>query len=94
MLEEEDLRLRMRGKFFIFCSSPVEDSMTADIVVDVGNGEPSFWIWVTEEMVPSMVHEPCSIDNESYVIINEDQVVDGIGYFMARCILSNPNSKV
>ena len=57
MLEEEDLRLRMRGKFFIFCSSPVEDSMTADIVVDVGNGEPSFWIWVTEEMVPSMVHE-------------------------------------
>ena len=94
MLEEEDLRLRMRGKFFIFCSSPVEDSMTADIVVDVGNGEPSFWIWVTKEMVPSMVHEPCSIDNESYVIINEDQVVDDIGYFMARCILANPNSKV
>lgn len=63
-------------------------------MVDVGSGEPSFWVWITEEMVPGTVQEPSGIDNESYVIVGEEQVVDGIANFMARCILANPKSRV
>ncbi|CAA6664932.1 unnamed protein product [Spirodela intermedia] len=70
-----------------------ENSKTADIMVDVGCGEPSFWVWVTEEMVPGIVQEPSGIDNESYVIVGEEQVVDGIANFMARCIVANPKSR-
>uniref|UniRef100_A0A1D1YKX7 Dihydrodipicolinate synthase n=1 Tax=Anthurium amnicola TaxID=1678845 RepID=A0A1D1YKX7_9ARAE len=70
-----------------------EDSKTVDIMVNVGNGEPSLWVWVTEEMVPGTVEELSEIDNENYVIITEENVVDGIANFMARCILANPKSR-
>ncbi|XP_077213064.1 elongation factor [Tasmannia lanceolata] len=44
-------------------------------------------------MVPGNTEELSGIDNESYVIINEEQVVDGVANFIAKCIVSNPKSK-
>lgn len=45
-------------------------------------------------MVPSNVEERSGIDNENYVVITEDHVVDGVANFMARCILANPKAQV
>lgn len=49
-------------------------------------------MWVPE--VPSNIEEKSGIDNESYVIVSEEHVVDGVATFMARCILANPNALV
>lgn len=62
----------------------------AETIVDVGLKEPSLWVWVTQ---PSG-EELSGIDNEAYVIVNEELVVEGVANFIARCILSNPNAKV
>ncbi|XP_026663877.2 uncharacterized protein LOC113463307 isoform X3 [Phoenix dactylifera] len=40
------------------------------------------------------LEEVSGIDNESYVIISEENVVEGIAHFIASCILENPKSKV
>lgn len=64
-----------------------------EIVINVGGEEPSLWIWVTDEMVHGIPEEKSGIDNENYVVISQEQVVDSIGNFMARCILLNPNAK-
>lgn len=64
-----------------------------EILINVGLEEPSLWIWVTDEMVHGNLEEKSGIDNENYIVINQEQVVDGIANFMARCILLNPNAK-
>lgn len=58
------------------------------------DGEPCWWTWVTKEMVPANLEEVSGIDNESYVIISDDNVIDGIAEFIAKCIHENPKSKV
>lgn len=63
-------------------------------MIDVDHGEPSWWVWVTHDIVPDCLEEVSGIDNENYVIISEENVVDGVAYFIARCILENPKSKV
>ncbi|MQM02065.1 hypothetical protein Taro_034823 [Colocasia esculenta] len=78
---------------FPFLRVTGEDSKTVDLMVNVSDGEPSLWIWVTKEMIPGTVEEPSEIDNENYVIISEEDIVDGIACFMARCILANPKSE-
>ncbi|XP_059631840.1 uncharacterized protein LOC132274548 [Cornus florida] len=80
------------------CKFPFKDVSGADlqsseILINVDLEEPSWWVWVTDEMVPSNVEERSGIDNESYVIVTEEQVVDGVANFMARCILSNPKAQ-
>ncbi|XAR55576.1 hypothetical protein NMG60_11035687 [Bertholletia excelsa] len=62
------------------------------ILINVDVEEPSWWVWVTDEMVPRDDEEPSEIDNESYLILTEEQVVDGVANFMATCILSNPKA--
>ncbi|XP_038984759.1 uncharacterized protein LOC113463307 isoform X2 [Phoenix dactylifera] len=47
-----------------------------------------------DEIVPDCLEEVSGIDNESYVIISEENVVEGIAHFIASCILENPKSKV
>ncbi|KVI08688.1 uncharacterized protein LOC112528301 [Cynara cardunculus var. scolymus] len=64
-----------------------------EILINFGLEEPSLWIWVSDEMVHGNVEEKSGIDNENYVVISQEQVVDGIANFMARCILLNPKAK-
>lgn len=72
---------------------PAMDLNVDEILINVGGKEPSMWIWVSEEMVHGKAEEKSEIDNENYVVINEEQVVDGIANFMARCVLLNPKAK-
>ncbi|CAM8939764.1 unnamed protein product [Rhodiola kirilowii] len=69
------------------------DFEKAEILINVDQQEPSWWVWVTDEMVPNTIEERSEIDDESYVIISEEHVVDGVANFMARCILSNPKAQ-
>ncbi|KAL8125173.1 hypothetical protein AgCh_012738 [Apium graveolens] len=69
------------------------DLETAEILVNVSSGEPSWWVWVTDEMVPSNVEERSAIDHDNYVVVSEESVVDGVANFMARCVVSNPNAQ-
>ncbi|CAK9169045.1 unnamed protein product [Ilex paraguariensis] len=62
-------------------------------LINVGLEEASWWVWVTDEMFPSNVEEWSGIDNENYVVIDEEHVVDGLSNFMARCMLSNPKAQ-
>ncbi|WOG84777.1 hypothetical protein DCAR_0103962 [Daucus carota subsp. sativus] len=69
------------------------DLEKAESLIDLTSVEPSWWGWVNGEMVPSCVEERSSIDNENYVVVSEESVVDGIANFMAKCVLSNPNAQ-
>ncbi|CAH9129673.1 unnamed protein product [Cuscuta epithymum] len=72
--------------WFICIDSDME---TAEVLIKIGLEEPSRWVWVTDDMAPNNVEERSGIDNESYVIVNEDLIVDAVANFMARCIMSN-----
>ncbi|WCJ44629.1 hypothetical protein M5689_025287 [Euphorbia peplus] len=78
---------------FPFKEATEKDVNCAEILINVSHDEPSWWVWVTEEMVPSNVEERSGIDDDNYVVVTEDHVVDGVAYFMAKCILSNPKSQ-
>jgi len=64
-----------------------------DLSVNV-DGEPCWWMWVTKNIVPDNSEEVSGIDNENYVVISEENVIDGIAEFIAKCIHENPKSKV
>ncbi|KAD7478542.1 hypothetical protein E3N88_01678 [Mikania micrantha] len=78
---------------FLFEDATGIDLQVDEILINVGCEEPSLWIWVSDEMVNGNVEEKSGIDNENYVVISQEQVVDGIAHFMARCILLNPKAK-
>ncbi|KAK6114840.1 hypothetical protein DH2020_007109 [Rehmannia glutinosa] len=90
--ELESLRENSTSKF------PFDEPTGADLekaykLVNVDHEEPSWWVWVSEEMVPINSEEESGIDNENYVIISEEHVVDGVVNFMSRCILANPKTQ-
>lgn len=66
----------------------------AEVLINVDNKEPSRWVWVTEDMVPGNEEERSCIDNENYVVVTEEHVVDGVANFMAKCIVANPKAQV
>lgn len=70
------------------------DYRSADILINVDSKEPSWWVWVTDEMDPSNVEETSGIDDENYLVIGEEHVIEGVANFMARCIVSNPKALV
>lgn len=70
------------------------DYRSADILINVDAKEPSWWVWVADETDPVNFEECSGIDDESYLIISEEHVVDGVANFMARCIMSNPKALV
>lgn len=70
------------------------DYQSADILVNVDSQEPSWWVWVKDETDLSNIEEMSGIDDESYLVISEEHVVDGVANFMAKCILSNPKALV
>ncbi|KAK1301539.1 hypothetical protein QJS10_CPB12g01672 [Acorus calamus] len=78
---------------FPFKEATESDLHLVEDLVNVDLEQPSWWVWVTPEMVPSTVEELSGIDNENYVIINEEHIVDGVANFLAKCILANPKSK-
>ncbi|KAE9605861.1 hypothetical protein Lal_00024673 [Lupinus albus] len=75
---------------FPFKDATEVDYRSDDILINVDSQDPSWWVWVTDE--PSNVEEWSGIDDESYLVISEEHVVDGVANFMARCILSNPKA--
>ncbi|KAF5442505.1 hypothetical protein F2P56_035153 [Juglans regia] len=78
---------------FPFKEASVDDVHSAEVLVKVDNEEPSWWVWVTDEMVPSNIEEWSGIDDENYIVVSEEHVVDGVANFMARCIMSNPRAR-
>ncbi|KAL7086226.1 hypothetical protein ACP275_14G326000 [Erythranthe tilingii] len=75
---------------FPFDEPSGKDLEKAEVLINVDHEEPSWWVWVPE--VPIKIEEKSGIDNENYVIVSEEHVVDGVATFMAKCILANPNS--
>ncbi|GMH21838.1 hypothetical protein Nepgr_023681 [Nepenthes gracilis] len=80
------------GNEFPFKQPSGADLDLAEILINVDQ-EPSWWVWISDEMVPSTIEERSGIDDDNYVIVCEEQVVDGVANFIARCILSNPKAQ-
>ncbi|KAF6146309.1 hypothetical protein GIB67_003047 [Kingdonia uniflora] len=78
---------------FPFKQATGADLQSLETLVNVGTKEPSWWVWVTDENVPSSLEEWSGIDNDGYLIVSEEHVVDGVANFIASCILSNPKAK-
>lgn len=78
------------AKEFPFKEPTGEDLEAVEILINVDQEEPSWWVWVTESMVPGTTEERSGIDDENYVVICEEHVVGGVANFIARCIVSNP----
>ncbi|KDP32788.1 hypothetical protein JCGZ_12080 [Jatropha curcas] len=81
------------GIEFPFKEATGDDMHSAEMLINVSNEEPSWWVWVTEEMAPNNIEERSRIDNENYVVVTEEHVVDAVANFMAKCILSNPKAQ-
>lgn len=81
------------GNQFPFKEATEVDYQSADILINVDSKEPSWWVWVADETDPINFEECSGIDDESYLIISEEHVVDGVANFMARCIMSNPKAR-
>ncbi|TVU45509.1 hypothetical protein EJB05_04998 [Eragrostis curvula] len=64
-----------------------------DIPDNMGNGKKGSWVLVASNTAGANLEEISGIDDENYVIINEDDIVDGLATFVARCILEDPKSK-
>lgn len=61
-------------------------------MITVDQEEPSWWVWVFEDMVSTNAEEKSGIDNENYIVVGEEHVVHGVANFMARCIVANPKA--
>jgi hypothetical protein len=73
---------------------PTEDDVkTVEVLIEMDHQEPSWWVLVTDDMVPSNVEEQSAIDNEHYIVVNEEHVIDAVAHFLAKCIMSNPKAK-
>ena len=65
-----------------------------DIPDKMGNGKKGSWVLVAIDTAGAILEEISGIDDENYVMINEDDIVDSIATFVARCIIEDPMSKV
>lgn len=74
-------------------SGDMTEVEAADIPDKAGNGKKGLWVLVPCDTAGSNLEEISGIDDENYVIVNEDDIVDGIAAFVARCILEDPKSK-
>ncbi|KAL9357492.1 hypothetical protein Peur_050745 [Populus x canadensis] len=81
------------GIQFPFKEATGDDMQLVEVLINVDGKEPSRWVWVTEDMVPSNVEERSGIDDENYVVVTEERVVDGVANFMAKCIVANPKAQ-
>ncbi|KAL6962138.1 hypothetical protein U1Q18_037092 [Sarracenia purpurea var. burkii] len=80
------------GFKFPFKEASGADLQSAEVLINLDLEEPGWWVWVTDEMIPNDLEEQSGIDNDNYLIVSEEHVVDGVANFMARCIFSNPKA--
>ncbi|CAM0875284.1 unnamed protein product [Alopecurus aequalis] len=64
-----------------------------DIPNTKGEGKNGSWVLVSCDTAGGNLEEISGIDDENYVMVNEDDIVDAIANFVARCILEDPKSK-
>lgn len=74
-------------------SGDMTEVEAADIPDKAGNGKKGLWVLVPCDTAGANLEEISGIDDENYVIVNEEDIVDGIAAFVARCILEDPKSK-
>lgn len=91
--KELDFHRAESGSKFPFDEPSGADLEKAEILINVDHEEPSRWVWVSDDMVPRGVEEKSGIDGDSYVIVTEDLVVEGIANFMAKCIIAHPKAQ-
>ncbi|KAF6174110.1 hypothetical protein GIB67_020292 [Kingdonia uniflora] len=48
------------------------DLQSLETLVNVGSKEPGWWVWVTDENVPSSIEEWSGIDNDGYLFVSEE----------------------
>ncbi|KAH9324695.1 hypothetical protein KI387_004873, partial [Taxus chinensis] len=66
---------------------------TGDILVNSDLDDASRWLWVTEDAALTKREEKSSLDGQNYIIVTEEDIVEGIALFMARIVAANPQSK-
>uniref|UniRef100_A0A0D9VXW8 Uncharacterized protein n=1 Tax=Leersia perrieri TaxID=77586 RepID=A0A0D9VXW8_9ORYZ len=64
-----------------------------DIPYTEGGGKNGTWVLVACDNPGANMEEISGIDNENYVLVNDDDVIDGMTTFIARCIVEDPKSK-
>ncbi|KAF6157981.1 hypothetical protein GIB67_015297 [Kingdonia uniflora] len=57
---------------FPFKQATGADLQSFETLVNEGSKEPSWWVWVTDENVPSSIEEWSGIDNDGYLIVSEE----------------------
>ncbi|KAH9317810.1 hypothetical protein KI387_019579, partial [Taxus chinensis] len=72
---------------------PVTMEMEGDILVNSDLDDASRWLWVTEDAALTKREEKSSLDGQNYIIVTEEDIVEGIALFMARIVAANPQSK-
>eukprot|EP00249_Psilotum_nudum_P011787 c23384_g1_i1 orf=414-1235(+) len=65
-----------------------------DAMVNLNPEDPNWWMWITDGLVSSEQNEELGdLDNDGYIVVSQDDVVDGMAIFIARYISSNPQAK-
>ncbi|KAL6847485.1 hypothetical protein ACP4OV_023338 [Aristida adscensionis] len=78
----------------ILSSSNMAGLEIGDVPQTASSGGKSSWVFLSCDSGVSSLEEISGIDSDSYVIVNEDDIVDGIASFVARCIIEDPKSKL
>ena len=64
-----------------------------EVAVDVE--DPDWWLWVTPNDVSPTPNEPSDLlDGSGYVVVESEDVIDGIASFIARFLAAHPEAKV
>lgn len=72
---------------------PANMGIEGDILGNNNPEDTSLWVWVPDDMATRKVEERCGLDNEGYIIITEEDLVDGIATFISNYIVSNSQAK-
>lgn len=68
--------------------------LSRDTMVNISLEDPSWWLWVTYDMVPRNLVEKCGLDNEGFIFVTKEDIMDVIYLFIVNCILSDSHGKV
>lgn len=72
---------------------PATMEIEGDILVNSSLDDKSRWLWVPEDATPTKREEKCSLDDENYILVTEEDVVEGIALLVAGIVAANPQSK-
>eukprot|EP00249_Psilotum_nudum_P034267 c5306_g1_i2 orf=289-1071(-) len=76
------------------CASSASTKSGEDVIVSLYPEDPNGWLWVPDDQVSSDPKvEPNGLDSDGYIVVSEEDVVEGMAVFVARCILVNPHAK-